>query len=301
MCDHGYKQLPEQLPVFLREPLGKLETGLLSRLEEIRLGIGRPVLLVLRDGETALDDPEIFSAEMMSRTLLALTGSSLYAMEEEMRQGYLTLPGGHRVGMAGHVVTEAGQVRMLRDIFSLNIRLARSVPGAAASLLPRLLDENRRVRQTLLISPPRGGKTTLLRDLARMLSDGEGCVPHRVGIVDERSEIAGMHHGIPQFDLGIRSDVLDGCPKAEGLMMLLRSMSPEVLLCDEIGRPEDAAALREAANAGVPVIATAHGSCEEDLLERPVMRDLLESRCFCRLVILSRRLGPGTVEKVYAP
>ncbi|MDP3486426.1 MAG: ATPase, T2SS/T4P/T4SS family, partial [Bacillota bacterium] len=147
---------------------------------------------------------------------------------------------------------------------------------------------------TLVISPPQAGKTTLLRDIARQLSD-KG---QRVCIVDERSEIAGCYNGCPQLDVGLRTDVMDGCPKAEGMLMALRALSPDVIITDEIGRAEDAAAIEEALNSGVRVIASAHGSTYEEVAARPNLSTLLQRGLFQRVVILSNRRGPGTIEYI---
>jgi stage III sporulation protein AA len=197
-------------------------------------------------------------------------------------------------------VTEGGRIRTLKPVASLNIRIAREVPGAADALLPQLV-RGGRFLSTLLISPPQAGKTTMLRDLVRQLSTG---VPRlrlpglKVGLVDERSEVAGCYLGVPQRDVGPRTDVLDGCPKAEGLMLLIRSLSPQVVAADEVGRPEDAQALMEALHAGVAVLATAHGSCLADVRRRPAMAELLRAGAFERAVLLGRSRGPGTVEAV---
>mgnify|MGYP000686723372 FL=1 len=158
----------------------------------------------------------------------------------------------------------------------------------------------RDVCHTLVLSPPQMGKTTLLRDIARKLSDGyPGFRGLKVGIVDERSEIAGCWQGIPQRKVGMRTDVLDSCPKAAGIMMMIRSMSPRVIITDEIGRPEDAAAIQEALNAGIKIIASAHAADINDALARPFLSRLLENRIFERIAVLGDSLGVGTLEKVY--
>lgn len=302
-------QLLRQLPFSLRSSLEQLPPESLAELEELRIKNEAPLLLRFRERDAflsrdgrLLEEPgpaaRWVDGEELRRLLMCLSDSSFYALEEELRRGYITLPGGHRAGLAGRAVLEKGQIRTLKDISSVNIRVARPVPGAAAELLPQLLDEDGCPCQSLLVSPPRAGKTTLLRDLARIFSDGEGVAPLRVGLVDERSELAAMRGGVAQLPVGLRTDVLDACPKAEGLMLLLRSMSPQLLICDEIGRPEDVEALREAGNAGVKLIATAHGRDEKELLARPTLAQLLEEGRFQRIVVLSRRQGPGTIERV---
>ena len=301
------EQIMPYLPPILRQHLTSLTAEQIDSLEEIRCTRAVPVILRFHDTESFLaitggltaDSSQalISDAELLRRLILLLSDSSFYALEEELRRGYITLPGGHRAGLTGRAVLDQGKVRGLRDISSVNIRLARALPGISLPLLPKLLAQNRPLA-TLIAAPPRAGKTTLLRDLAYQFSEGALIPPLRVGLVDERSELAALRGGAPQLPVGRRTDVLDGCPKAEGLMMLIRSMSPELLCCDEVGRAEDALALEDAAHAGIPVLATAHALNQQELLERPVLGQLLAKKAFARLVILSRRQGPGTVEAI---
>ncbi|WP_051318400.1 stage III sporulation protein AA [Cohnella thermotolerans] len=299
----------EWLPYQLRSLLSGLPDAVLETLEEIRIRENRPLEIgyggrfafVRGDGSVADDYRAGYkpSREDCKALLEKVTDHSLYAVEEELRRGYVTVAGGHRIGLAGRTVLEGGAVRHLRDVTSFNVRIARARPGCAARLLPALLDKAARtVRHTLIVSPPQQGKTTLLRDLARAVSSGEWNDPsarswggRKVGIVDERSEIAACERGVPTFDLGPRTDVLDACPKAEGMMMLVRSMSPEVVVVDEIGRPEDADALREALHAGVRVLATAHASDLSDVFNRPVLALLAREGVFGAYVLLSRAGG----------
>jgi len=296
--------LPELLALFDRLPPEDL-----FLLEEIRLRKGQPVLLCGGMGDAFLSrrggftmkpaEAVLAGEEMLQKMVLLLSGSSFYAMEEELRRGYITLPGGHRAGLAGQGVLENGRIRTMKNISSINLRLARAVPGAAKSFLPYMV-ENGQLCHTLLASPPRAGKTTVLRDMVRQLADGlAGLPPMNVAVADERSEIAGCVEGMPQLPIGSRTDVLDRCPKAEGMMLLIRSMAPQVLVADEIGRAEDSQALEEALHAGIKVITTAHGQNRQELLERPCTGYLLKNRFFQRLIFLSRRRGPGTLEAVY--
>ena len=179
---------------------------------------------------------------------------------------------------------------------SLAIRVARAVPGAAGRVLDKLW-EGGALQSALLVSPPGGGKTTLLRDLIRAVSDGDGCPPLRVGAADERGELAALRCGLPQFDVGARTDVVEGCPKEKALLMLLRGMNPQVLAADEITDPADCAALALAANCGVALLCSAHGAGLEDLERRPLYRELLERRIFRRLVVI-RRTGEGRLYRV---
>ncbi|MGQ9755753.1 MAG: stage III sporulation protein AA [Desulfotomaculales bacterium] len=301
----------DYLPPDIRDTVARLPASAWERLEEIRLRVGRPLVVTLREGERFVSREGIpgvgpsrgylVTVGDIKRMLQIITASSLYALEDELRNGFITLPGVYRVGLAGKVITEGGRIRTIKHIAGLNLRIAREVRGAADAILPKVTAKPDRVYHTLIASPPRCGKTTLLRDLARQMSNG---IPHLgfagvpVVIVDERSEIAGCYQGTPQLDVGLRTDVLDKCPKAEGMMLALRALSPVVVITDEIGREEDAHALEEVLNAGVKVIATAHASSLEDLVRRPAFAYLFRLRLFERVVFLSRRCGPGTVDQI---
>ncbi|UWG95721.1 stage III sporulation protein AA [Dehalobacter sp. DCM] len=280
-------------------------------IEEIRLRVNQPIML--RTGKSdhflsptgnvgAKDNAYIVSKEDLIEVLEKMTYSSVYAAEEELRQGFLTLPGGHRVGITGEAVAEGGKIRILRSISALNVRIARQPDIQGFHTLRFLIDQNKAIYNTLIISPPRAGKTTILRFLIKNLSDGVpqlGIRGQTVGVVDERSEIAGMWQGVPAFDLGCRTDILDRCPKAQGMIMLIRAMAPDILAVDELGSPEDAFALGEAVRCGVKILATAHARSPAELGNRILLKNLLETEVFERIVVLSRKNGPGTLEGVY--
>ncbi|ANE48079.1 stage III sporulation protein AA [Paenibacillus swuensis] len=300
------------LPLSLQHIIASLPDKVQARLEEIRIRENRPLEIVY-EGHYRFVTPQGMLSEQPEGAYLPpreeclklldlISNHSLYTLEEELRRGYITVRGGHRIGLAGRAVLDRGQVKQLRDIAGFNIRLAKEIVGAADALFPLLLDPARHApHHTLLISPPQQGKTTLLRDLARIAGSG---VPglhvkaRKVGIVDERSELAACVKGVPTFNVGSRTDVLDACPKAEGMMMMIRSMSPEILIVDEIGRREDAEAIQEALHAGIIVIATAHGRGLDDIRRRPILSGMAEDGFFGRYVVLGTQ-GEQRTQAVY--
>jgi len=300
------------LPPRIKKAVLAAGPGVLSRAEEIRIRSLRPLMLGLDQGDVLLseggpasgpDQAYRVSGEDLERCLHLISGSSIYALEEEIRNGFITISGGHRVGITGKAVLEGGRIKTLKYISGINIRISREITGAADGLMPGIIDRRMRtIHHTLIFSPPRCGKTTVLRDAVRMISDGVpdlGLPGQTVGLVDERSEVAGCYRGIPQRNVGARTDVLDGCPKAEGLTMLIRSMGPSVIATDEIGRAEDVRALEEVLNAGVRVIFTVHGSSLEELASRPALNYLFRLGVVERYVLLGREPRPGVVKRIY--
>ncbi len=279
------------LPKKIRDVVSE---NFLENLEEIRIRIGQPVELIAESKHQLL--PYIATKEDANQLLGAISEYSFYAMEEELRRGFITIEGGHRIGICGRVITDQGLVKGIRDIASFNIRIAKQKIGVANELVPFLYESY--WKNTMIIGSPQTGKTTILRDIVRIISSGIFGGAKKVGIVDERSEIAGCVNGIPSFQFGARMDVLDACPKAEGMMMLIRSMSPDVLVVDEIGRKEDSEAILEAVHAGVNMIVTAHGMSAEDVIKRPTMKSLMEEHVFERYVELSNTKKPGTILRV---
>lgn len=313
----GQAELLQIFPPQLREILSKAVSDW-EEVQELRLRSGKPLFITVKGQEYAvgeggnlsvLSDAErtkrdgqacIVSQREIEQTVECAVRHSLYAFEEQIRQGFLTVAGGHRIGVIGRAVSEHREIRTIKPITGLNIRIAHEKKGCADRIMRFLADAGQKEwLSTLLVSPPCCGKTTLLRDIVRNISNGCGYMEGRtVGIVDERSEIAACFQGIPQNDVGIRSDVLDGCPKAEGMMMLIRAMSPRVVAADEIGGKGDLEALQYASGCGCSLIATAHGASMEDLASKPMFRELFRERIFCRFVFLSGRQGPGTVERI---
>ncbi|WP_368259762.1 stage III sporulation protein AA [Clostridium paraputrificum] len=264
-----------------------------NALQEIRLKIEKPIIITSSKGEVVLS--YILGREDIKYILQRISNYSLYAYEEEIRQGFITIRGGHRVGLAGECVMDNGKVKTIRNISSLNIRICREILGCSKKVMKYIV-EDKKVLNTLIISPPKCGKTTILRDIARNLSDGG----KKISIIDERSEIAASYLGVPQMKVGIRTDVLDNCLKSEGLIMAIRSLSPEIIICDEIGTLKDIEALIMAFNSGVNIIVTLHGESIDDLTNRSVFKELLENNVVERVILLSNREGVGTVENVYS-
>lgn len=280
------------LPPELQRGLRALGEDRLEELEELRLRRGFPMTALLPGGEAETDGPPV-GEEALRQVVENATQASAHTVLDKVRQGFVTLRGGHRVGLCGSVVRRDGHTVTLREISSLSVRVARPVVGQAAGLLPWLMEQGAFL-STLILAPPGAGKTTLLRDLVRGLSDGDAGAPMRMGVADERGEVAALWRGEPQLYVGRHTDVIDGCPKAEGLSILIRGMAPQAVAVDEITDPADVEAVTAAAGCGVALIATAHGGGMEDLERRPVYRALLAAGAFRRLVVLERRDGRRT-------
>ncbi len=279
-----------------------------KRLQEIRLRINRPIIInynnkeyyITKDGQLEKngDRGYIVSRNEMRETMEFVSSYSLYAYEEEIKQGFITIQGGHRVGLAGKVVLDGQGIKFIKYISFINIRLSHEKIGCANNVLPFLVGKEG-IKNTLIISPPRAGKTTLLRDIVRQCSNGNDVIKGMsVGVVDERSEIGACYMGEPQNDLGIRTDVLDSCPKAMGIMMLIRTMAPELIAVDEIGTKEDIEAISYGSNCGCSIIATIHGNSLEDLEKKPIIKEMIEKKLFSRFVILSGNHSVGTISHI---
>lgn len=280
-----------------------------EKLQEVRLRAGRPLLVLYDGSEFALtgegnltkkiEEGYQVRREDLNETLECVSGYSLYAFDEEMKQGFITIQGGHRVGLAGKIVMDGSKVQCIRHISFLNVRLSHEIRGCADEVLPYVI-KDREVCHTLIVSPPRCGKTTLLRDLIRQISDGSGLASGKtVGVVDERSEIGGSYQGIPQNDLGMRTDVLDCCTKSEGMMMLLRSMAPQVIAVDEIGDAKDSQAMESVIHCGCKLLATVHGNSIEDIRQKPLLGQLMRMHTFERYIVLGKGTEGGVVQEIF--
>jgi len=291
----SFVQAVQALPLRLRQEALSLPEGDRARAEELRLRAGWPMTAVLPEGERPLGGSPVEGRELEQLVEIA-SRASLHTVLDQVRRGYLTFEGGHRIGLCGTAALREGEIHALRAISSANLRIARQVKGAAAPVLDGLCPGGR-LADTLILAPPGLGKTTLLRDLIRSVSEGEGCTPLRVSLADERGEVAAMYNGRPQLEVGRRTDVAEGCPKAQGLMLLLRAMNPQVLAVDEITAPEDVGALITAAGCGVTLLATAHGEGRAGLERRPLYRPLLDEGLF-RFLVRIRREGERRIHTI---
>ena len=268
-------------PPNIRKQIETLDPYTRQHLQEIRVYKNRAVQVFAAGRRFPLSGS--IKGGDINNILNNLMKFSYHAYEEDLAKGFITIDGGHRVGICGKAVIEKGKVVLLKEISSFNIRYAKEIIGCSDCLMHHVLSEEH-IRNLLIVSPPGCGKTTILRDIARNLS----LMQYKVAICDERSEIAGMYGGISAYQFGSMVDVLDGCPKAEGMMMLIRSMSPDVIIADEIGTKDDLHAIETCAHAGVSVITTAHGYCPEDV----------DTRFFDKVILLTNQPHPGCVREV---
>ena len=258
--------------------------------EEIRLRAGQPLSVLLPSGEIypATDASTIVMPHDLEQLCDAVTGYSRYAVSESISRGYITARGGFRLGICGTAVIKNGCNTNMRDISSVTIRIAREVTGVCKELLPQLIEDNL-FCSTLIVAPPGAGKTTLLRDLIRCLSDGSSFYPpQRIAVVDERSEIAVMYQGMPEMHIGSHTDVLDACPKAIGIPLLVRSVNPQIIAVDEITAQEDLCSILTASNCGVQFLATIHAFDKQELSHKPLYANILESHVFSYIVTIGK-------------
>lgn len=306
-----YDLVIENLCKELNMILTEIPSHYKENVEEIRLRISKPLTIscgtrdyfVSSNGNVSLDPSKavVINEEHINKTFQLVSNYSVYAYSEEIKNGYITIKGGHRVGIGGKVVYGSNGIETIRNISSLNIRIGREIIGVSDNIFSYLFEPPKTFFNTLIISPPQCGKTTLLRDIVRNLSNGYGLLNSqgfKVSIIDERSEIAGIYKGVPQNDIGLRTDVLDGCLKSDGIMMAIRALSPDIIAVDEIGSKKDVEAIQEALRAGIKLIATVHGNSIEDIISKSSMRELLKENIFERFIILDRSKGVGTIKEI---
>lgn len=307
----NYNELLNSLPINIRNIITKLPDYIKNQIEEIRLRVSKPLMIdingkeryVATDGNL-IDSPiNVYTVtlEDCDKAIQLISKSSLYAFEEEIKNGYITLKGGYRVGICGKCVLDNDNIKTITNITGFNYRIMRECIGVSDDIMRYIIKPPNTILNTLIISPPQCGKTTLLRDISRNLSNGIKKLDFagiNISIIDERSEIAACFRGVPQNDIGFRTDILDACPKHIGIIMMIRSMSPKAIVTDEIGKAEDVLAIHEALNAGVKIITTIHGNDINDISRKEYIKDLIKCKEFDRYIILSNRLGAGTIETI---
>ena len=285
---HQMSQRDKIEPV-LNVPKGQNGTGTECTIEEIRLRSNKPLMLKTGQETQVLD--YIVKQQEILQAFERVCENSVYSYRRQICDGYITIRGGNRVGIVGSAVIDNGEVININYISSLNFRIARQKIGCSNFLIEDIIDfENNSIHNTLIVSPPGCGKTTLLRDIIRNISNGIPQISFKgktVGVVDERGEIAAMYKGIPQNDIGIRTDVVDNMPKPEAMRMLVRSMCPDVITCDEIGSIEDIDAIDYAMCSGVKGIFTAHGKDIDEINQNPELSKLLNKHIFERIILLN--------------
>lgn len=273
----------------------------LNLLEEIRIRTNKPILLKI--GQTEKKIEHIVNTEEILETLQHICDNSIYSYQSQICNGYITIPGGHRIGITGNVVMKDGKVSNINYVSSLNFRIAKQVLGCSSKIIKYIINEEENsIYSSLIVSPPGVGKTTILRDLIRKLSNGIEQIGYKginIGVVDERGEIAAMYRGVAQNDIGIRTDVLDNVTKAVGISMLIRSMAPKVIVADEIGSKDEIEPIMQAVCSGIKGIFTAHGASIEDIKLNPSISELANNGVFERIIFLSDKKEKGEIEKVY--
>ena len=285
-----YKSAVSLLPLRWQRLALQLSEEKQEIAEEIRLRAGQPLTVLLPCGEIcpAPESDTIIMPHDLEQLCDTVTGYSRYAVTESMSRGYITAKGGFRLGVCGTAVVKQGSNTNMRDISSVTIRIAREMPGVSHSIMPQLLQDED-FHSTLIAAPPGAGKTTLLRDLIRCLSDGcAQCPPQRVAVVDERSEIAMMYQGLPQVSIGTHTDVLDACPKAIGIPLLIRSVNPQIIAVDEITESADIRTMIAAANCGVKFLATIHALDRQELQHKPLYTELMDANVFSTLITIGK-------------
>ena len=279
------------LPPRIREEIRKLPKIKRADTEEIRLRVGQTPTVLTSWGEERFSDEKVTKAELDALSDIATRASS-HSVYDSMKNGFVTVRGGYRIGFGGSMLIRNGEVSGFREISSAVIRISKEIIGISESVYSEIIKDGK-FSSALIISPPGGGKTTLLRDLVRLVSYGG----YRVSVIDERSEIAAMYGGVPQFDVGDHTDVLEGCPKDVGITSATRALNPQIVAVDEITDVKDVKAVMASSCCGVEFLATAHARNIEDLSRRPVYRELISSGVF-GLIVLIEKTDSGFIYRI---
>lgn len=283
-----YGQAVQSLPPRFRNHAMQQPDIIQCNASEFRLRAGQHLVITTPEKEIVVQTDSAVRHEELANMLETVTEGSLHSVTESLKNGYVTVSGGHRIGLCGTAVTKQNEITFIKNLSSASVRIAREMKGNADEVFPQIM-QNGAFENTLIVSPPGFGKTTLLRDLIRQLSDNK---PHyRISLIDERGEVAAKWHGVPQLNVGQNTDVLDGAPKSEAIMLLLRAMSPQIIAMDEITTPQDLEALKFASHCGVGLLATAHGYDIDCLMSRPLYREMLACRIFQYCIVLSLENG----------
>ncbi len=289
------ERIVQYLPDFMQPETRDLIRQVGNQLNEIRLRIGRPAVAMLVSGHRTICVNHPVTTEELAACFEKICEYSVFSHQAELSQGFITLPGGNRVGICGTACLDKAGNRTVRFISSLNIRMAGDFVGCSAQLIPALFAD--KLCGTLIAGPPCSGKTTLLKDFALKLSSAPFF--KKTVIVDERDELSAMHRGVPCHTIGDFCDVLSGYPKAEGILNAVRTLSPDIIVCDEIGGVEEASAVRDVVNAGIVMISSVHACNVDELYKRETVRILLKSGVFEKIVLLKSGSARCVPEGIY--
>lgn len=281
------RYFPSNLYEYIKMSINN-NSNIIKTIQEIRVRVGKPIILKFRNYDIVLK--YIVTKEEVLEILERLCENSIYAYKNQICQGFLTIKGGHRIGITGTIVIENGKIINVKYISSLNFRIAREILNCSTGILRQILDiDNQTIYNTLIVSPPGKGKTTMLRDIVRQISNGINEYKFRgmtVGLIDERGEIAATYKGIAQNDVGIRTDIIGNIDKQSGIEILIRTMAPEVIACDEIGTIEDVKAIKRCMISGVKGIFTMHGKNLEDIKKNDGINELIETKQIEKIIFI---------------